>query len=157
MQLFAEVYTPINEGLIPTGEIKAVSNTPLDFTRPKAIGLQIEDDDLQIKYAKGYDHNFILCGSGLKKAAEVFEPVSQRCMEVYTTKPAIQFYSGNFLKTFTGKQDAIYHRRSGFCLETQYSPDSPNQKGFHNAVLKAGEQYRHMTVYKFSARRNEFV
>lgn len=149
LQLFADHYTPVKEDLIPTGEIRALAETPFDFRQPKQIGKHIGEDDLQLKIGKGYDHNFILRGNGLRKAAEVFEPLSGRRMEVYTTKPAIQFYSGNFLNNVSGKDDASYGFRSGFCLETQFSPDSPNHPGFDNAVLKEGEIYQHKTIYQF--------
>jgi aldose 1-epimerase len=152
LQIFADACTPVNEKLIPTGEIRPVAGTPLDFTQSKPIGKEIGADDEQLKLAQGYDHNFVLRGQGFKKAAEVYEPVSGRCMEVSTTKPGVQFYSGNNLKDFENKDGAICGYRCGFCLETQYYPDSPNQKGFSDAVLKAGEKYAHTTLYRFSAK-----
>ena len=150
----ADNYTPTDNGSIPTGEIKPVKGTAFDFTKSKKIGLQINDTtDIQIKYGGGYDHCWVLSDSSktLKLAATVLNNKSGRLMEVYTTEPAIQFYTGNFLDgTINGKNNTIYKHRSGLCLETQHYPDSPNKPSFPNTVLKPGETYQTTTVYKFS-------
>ncbi len=154
--LQADKYLPVNETLIPTGELRSVKGTPFDFTKSFIIGTRINDSsDVQIKYGKGYDHCWVLTDSSktLKNVASVFEPTSGRFLEVFTTEPAIQFYTGNFLDgTITGKGGVIYKHRSGLCLETQHFPDSPNQKAFPSTVLKPGETYRTTTVYKFSVK-----
>ena len=151
LQINAEFYTPIKEGLIPTGDIENVKGTPLDFMEPTLIGEHVNDDDQQIKYGFGYDHNFVLDGSGLKLAATVIEPNSGRKMEVITSEPGLQFYGGNFLdgKEF-GKRNLPYNYRTAFCLEAQHFPDSPNQKHFPSTILNAGEQYNSICIYKFS-------
>lgn len=151
LQINAEFYTPIKEGLIPTGDIENVKGTPLDFMEPTLIGEYVNDDDQQIKYGFGYDHNFVLDGSGLKLAATVIEPNSGRKMEVITSEPGLQFYGGNFLdgKEF-GKRNLPYNYRTAFCLEAQHFPDSPNQKHFPSTILNAGEQYNSICIYKFS-------
>jgi aldose 1-epimerase len=151
----ADKFTPVDSGLIPTGEIRNVKGTPMDFSRATAIGARIEQRDEQLAMGKGYDHNWVLNkgGGGLALAARVYEPSSGRIMEVYTTEPGLQFYSGNFLDgSITGKRGQVYRRRSGFCLETQHFPDSPNKPGFPSTVLKPGRRYQSTTVYKFSAR-----
>ena len=144
----ADSYTPVDEGLIPTGEIKSVKDSPMDFTEPMAIGSRISQVE------GGYDHNYVLhCDNegSLSLAARVYEQASGRVMEVYTTEPGIQFYSGNFLNgTLTGKSGKAYGKYYGFCLETQHFPDSPNKANFPSVVLKPGEKYRHVTVYKFA-------
>ena len=147
-------FLPVDAGLIPTGERKAVLGTPFDFTRPMTIGARIQQDDEQLKRGKGYDHCYILNGSGgaLALAARVHEPKSGRVMEVLTTEPALQLYTGNFLDgTLTGKGGKVYQFRYGFCMETQHYPDSPNQPDFPSVVLKPGAKYRTTTVYHFSA------
>ena len=151
LQINAEFYTPIKEGLIPTGDIENVKGTPLDFMEPTLIGEHVNDDDQQIKYGFGYDHNFVLDGAGLKLAATVIEPNSGRKMEVITSEPGLQFYGGNFLdgKEF-GKRNLPYNYRTAFCLEAQHFPDSPNQKHFPSTILNAGEQYNSICIYKFS-------
>ena len=155
--LNADKFLPVNKGLIPTGELKAVAGTPFDFTKSAVIGSRINDTtDVQIKYGLGYDHCWVLSDSSktLKTAAIVTEPTSGRVMEVLTTEPAIQFYTGNFLDgTITGKGGAIYKHRYGFCLETQHYPDSPNQKAFPTTVLRPGQTYATTTVYKFSVKK----
>jgi aldose 1-epimerase len=155
--LNADKFLPVNKGLIPTGELKAVVGTPFDFTKSAVIGSRINDTtDVQIKYGLGYDHCWVLSDSSktLKTAAIVTEPTSGRVMEVLTTEPAIQFYTGNFLDgTITGKGGAIYKHRYGFCLETQHYPDSPNQKAFPTTVLRPGQTYATTTVYKFSVKK----
>ncbi|HWR54788.1 MAG TPA: aldose epimerase family protein [Bryobacteraceae bacterium] len=152
MMIAADRFTPIDAGLIPTGELKPVEGTPFDFRKPTAIGAHIDDDDEQLVRGKGYDHNFVLnrSGSDLELAARVSEPKSGRVLEVLTTQPGIQFYTGNFLDgTLTGKGGKVYEQRYGFCLETQHFPDSPNQPKFPSTVLKPGEQYRTTTLYRF--------
>lgn len=153
MMINADAFTPVDAGLIPTGELKKVEGTPFDFRKPVAIGARINADDQQIRYGKGYDHNFVLNrkGSGLELAARVVEPKSGRVMEVLTTEPGIQFYSGNFLDgSVKGKGGKAYQHRYGFCLETQHFPDSPNKPKFPSTVLKPGEKYQTTTVYRFS-------
>jgi aldose 1-epimerase len=153
--LHADRFTPVDSGLIPTGELRPVRGTPFDFTRGAAIGARIRDNDEQLRLGRGYDHNFVLNSSGgqLAKAAEVFEPTTGRVMEVLTTEPGVQFYTGNFLDgTITGKAGKVYGQRSGFCLETQHFPDSPNKPAFPSVVLRPGQQYRSTTIYRFSAR-----
>jgi aldose 1-epimerase len=155
LRLHAGRFTPVGATLIPTGELRSVTGTPFDFTTATAIGARIHQDDQQLKFGRGYDHNFVLDGSPgtLRPAAEVYEPTSGRVMEVLTTEPGIQFYSGNFLDgTVTGKGGNKYPHRAAFCLETQHYPDSPNQSAFPTTVLNPGQQYKTTTVYKFSAR-----
>ncbi len=154
MMINADHFTPVDSTLIPTGELKSVEGTPFDFRKPTAIGARIEAKDQQIKYGPGYDHNYALNkqGAGLTLAARVSEPTSGRVMEVSTTEPGVQFYTGNFLDgTLTGKGGHVYKRRFGFCLETQHYPDSPNQPNFPSSILKPGETYTSRTVYAFSA------
>ena len=156
LMLNASAFTPVDSGLIATGEILAVENTPMDFRKPVAIGKRIESEYEQLKFGKGYDHNWVInSGDGVELvlAAGVHEPVAGRYMEVYTTEPGIQFYSGNFLDgSITGKSGRAYGLRSGFCLETQHYPDSPNKPEFPSVVLNPGETYRTTTIYKFSVR-----
>jgi aldose 1-epimerase len=152
LQINADFYTPVDEGLIPTGEIAPVEGTPMDFRAPTAIGERVDDDFEQLKYGLGYDHNWVLipAESGLNFAARVVEPASGRTMEVYTNEPGLQFYGGNFLDgTDTGKYGKSYEFRSSFCLETQHFPDSPNQPDFPSTILKPGEEYYSVCVYKF--------
>jgi len=151
VQIHAGRYTPVDETFIPTGIIASVQGTSLDLTRPRAIGEFIH----QLP-GGGYDHNYVLQGPAgeMKQAATVFEPTSGRLLEVFTTQPGIQFYTGNFLDgTLAGKQGARYTRHYGFCLETQHFPDSPNQEDFPSTILRPGQTYRQTTVYKFSARK----
>ena len=151
LQINATQYTAINEGLIPTGSTKGVKNTPFDFTELTAIGKRINSNDQQIKFGLGYDHNFILVGSGLKVAAVVIEPKSGRKMEVITDEPGLQFYSGNFLDgKDIGKMNLPYHYRTAFCLESQHFPDSPNQPSFPSTILEKGDKYSSTCIYKFS-------
>ena len=154
LMIDAERFTPTDSTAIPTGELRSVAGTPMDFRQLTAIGARIEQDDEQLRFGHGYDHNWVLNSSAgrLALAAKVREPVTGRVMEVYTTEPGIQFYSGNFLNgTITGKGGAVYHKRSGLCLETQHFPDSPNQPDFPSTVLKPGETYQTTTIYKFTA------
>ena len=153
MMINADRFTPVDATLIPTGELKSVAGTPLDFRKPTAIGARIDADDQQMKFGRGYDHNFVLNrkGGGLILAARVTEPSSGRVLEVLTTQPGLQFYTGNFLDgTIHGKAGKIYPRRSAFCMETQHFPDSPNQPQFPTAVLKPGEHFQSTTVFRFS-------
>lgn len=149
--LNADKFVPIDQGLIPTGELKAVKSTPFDFTKPHKIGERIDAKDQQIEYGKGYDHTFVLNGKPgeLALAATVTESTTGRKMEVWTTEPGIQFYTGNFLNGKTGKGDKPYPYRSAFCLETQHFPDSPNKSEFPSVVLRPGETYKTTTIYKF--------
>ena len=162
IQLDASNYTPVDSTLIPTGEIASVAGTPFDFTTPAAIGEHIGQADQQLVNGLGYDHNFVLDRSGgiqmegpapgldLYPAARVHEPTTERTLEIYTTEPGIQFYSGNFLDgSITGKAGHVYHHRYGFCLETQHYPDSPNQPGFPSTILWPGEEYVSRTVWAF--------
>jgi len=153
VQIFAEQYNPVDEGLIPIG-VAQVRDTPFDFNSSKSIGLEIDADHPQIALGGGYDHNFILSKKkfdGMELAAVVKEASSGRKMEVYTSEPAVQFYCGNFLDgTLIGKRGNPYVKRSGFCLETQHYPDSPNQAAFPNTILRPDEVYTTKTIYKFS-------
>src|SRR5205085_11680023 len=158
MMLNADRFTPVDATLIPTGELRAVKGTPLDFTTPTPIGARIDDQqEQQMVYGKGYDHNFVVNGKpgDLRLAARVSEPTSGRVLEVLTTEPGVQLYTGNFLDgTITGKEGKVYQRRYGFCLETQHFPDSPNHPKFPSTILKPGETFHQKTVFKFSAKRN---
>ena len=153
LMLNADRYTPVDDTLIPTGELAPVAGTPFDFRKLTAIGSRInQDTNAQIKNGKGYDHNWVLNrkGEGRQLAARVVEPKTGRTMEIATTEPGIQFYSGNFLDgTLTGKAGAVYKHRTGFCLETQHYPDSPNQPKFPSTILKPGAEYKTSTVFTF--------
>ena len=152
MTINASRFTPVDSGLIPTGELKNVEGTPFDFRKPLSIGARINAADDQIKLGGGYDHNYVLdrTGSGLELAARASESTTGRVLEVWTTEPAVQFYTGNFLDgTLIGATNRPYPKRSGFCLETQHYPDSPNQPAFPTTVLKPGEEYKSTTVWKF--------
>ena len=155
--LKADRFVATDESAIPTGELRSVAGTPFDFRTANTIGARInEESDQQIKFGKGYDHTWVINGPAgkLRQAAIVHEPTSGRVMEVWTTEPGVQFYTGNYLDgTITGKSGKSYPRRSGFCLETQHYPDSPNQPGFPTTTLKKGSTYRSTTIYRFSARR----
>jgi aldose 1-epimerase len=148
----ADRFAVAGPGCIPTGELRAVAGTPFDFRRAVAIGERIGADDAQIRIGGGYDHSFALAGADgeLRRAARVVEPTTGRVLEVLTTEPAVQFYSGNLLGGMRGKAGAHYGPRTGFCLETQHHPDSPNQPAFPTTTLRAGERYRSTTVYRFS-------
>jgi aldose 1-epimerase len=156
LTIHAEEYSPVDATLIPTAGPRSVHGTPFDFTQAETIGGRINQDDQQLKFGRGYDHNWILNPKGehkLSLAAEVHEPQSGRAMEVWTTQPGLQFYSGNFLDgTIRGKEGKVYAHRSGFCLETQHFPDSPNHPAFPSTVLKPGQRYQTTTVYKFLVR-----
>lgn len=155
LTLQAARYTPVDKGLIPTGKIEPVAGTPLDFTQAHRIGERIGADNPQLKYAGGYDHNFVLDGEPgkLRLAATVREPTTGRVMEVLTTEPGMQFYSGNFLDgSLTGKSGRPYLLRGALALETQHFPDSVNHPNFPSIILRPGEIYRTTTVYRFSAK-----
>lgn len=155
LMLNADFYTPVDQTLIPTGEILQVEGTPMDFRTPVTIGDRVNDTSfVQIQYGLGYDHNWVLNKSlpgTLELAATVKDPKSGRKMEVLTTEPAIQFYGGNFMKGDTGKGGRVYPHRGAFCLETQHYPDSPNKPQFPTTTLRPGETYSHICIYKFSA------
>lgn len=155
LMINAKKYTPVDVGMIPTGEMPEVAGTPFDFTSPKAIGRDIGVTNQQLENGLGYDHNFILDKQGdeLSLAARVHEPTTGRTMEIQTTEPGIQFYCGNFLDgRLKGKSGQAYVNRGGFCLETQHYPDSPNQPNFPSCILKPGSEYKTKTVFKFSAK-----
>ncbi|MEX0772755.1 MAG: aldose epimerase family protein [Balneolales bacterium] len=153
LMINADDYTPVDATLIPTGEIGPVEHTPFDFNEMTPIGERVEADDPQLEHGLGYDHNFVLAkkeGQPLGLAAKVFEPNSGRTMEVYTTEPGIQFYGGNFLDgSDIGKEGKPYEYRTAFCLEPQHFPDSPNQPQFPSAMLRPGDLYQTMSVYRF--------
>jgi aldose 1-epimerase len=151
MQIEADTYTPVDPTLIPTGEMARVEGTPFDFRKATPIGARIESADEQLKRGGGYDHNYVLRGKAgeLRLVARVVEPGSGRALEVFTTEPGIQFYSGNFLDgSITGKSGKPYVRRGGFCLEAQHYPDSPNRPEWPSVVLRPGQTYSHTTVYR---------
>jgi aldose 1-epimerase len=149
LSLSADQFTPVNDELIPTGEIKAVKDTPLDFRKPRMIGARIAE------LPSGYDHNFVLnrSGEGLILAASVYEPTTGRSMEILTTEPGIQFYSGNFLdESLKGKKGVVYGKHQGFCLEAQHFPDSVNHPNFPTTILRPGETYTQTTIHRFSTK-----
>jgi aldose 1-epimerase len=153
LYLNADNYTPTNDALIPTGVIEKVAGTPFDFTTPTAIGDRIDNTDFEaIKFGKGYDHNFVLNTGDINTvAAKVYAPSSGIAMEVYTTEPGIQFYTGNFLDgSQTGKKGIVYNHRTALCLETQHFPDSPHNKSFPTTELYPDSLYQSQTIYKFS-------
>jgi aldose 1-epimerase len=146
LTLNADAFTPVSEDLIPTGEIKSVEGSPMDFRKAKAIGSEID------KVVGGYDHNFVLndWDGSLRLAARLYEPVSGRALEILTTEPGMQFYSGNFLDgSFTGKYGFVYEKYTGLRLEPQHFPDAPNHTNFPSTVLRPGEEYKHTSVYRF--------
>ncbi|MEJ7615575.1 MAG: aldose epimerase family protein [Pyrinomonadaceae bacterium] len=152
----ADQFTPVDETLIPTGELAPVKGTPFDFTQRTAVGARINDQHQQLVVGKGYDHNWVLKrtgGEAVSLAASVYEPTTGRVLEVYTSQPGVQFYTGNFLNgSVTGKRGKVYAQRHGFCLETQHFPDSPNKPQFPTVVLKLGQKYQETTVFKFSVK-----
>ncbi len=154
LMLNAYQATKVDKGLIPTGEIVNIKGTALDFTAPMKIGARIEAKEEQLQLGVGYDHNYVINGGGksLMMAARVSEPTSGRVMEVWTTEPGVQFYTGNHLNVPAGKGGKPYPKRSGFCLETQHYPDTPNKPEFPTTLLKPGQTYRTTTIYKFSAK-----
>lgn len=158
LTLDADRYTPIDSTSIPTGELPSVSGTPFDFRTPTPIGARIDQADAQLKNGHGYDHNFVLNrpagATGLMHAARVVDPSSGRTLDVATTEPGVQFYTGNFLDgSFAGKNGHVYQRRSGFCLETQHFPDSPNKPQFPSTVLRPGQTYRSQTQFTFGVEK----
>lgn len=157
LTIHASRFTPVDEGLIPDGELAPVTGTPFDFTTPHKIGERINSDNPQIARGRGYDHNFVLDRpanpDSLWLAATVYEPVTGRVMDVLTTEPGLQFYSGNFLDgSQVGKGGTAYQYRTAFCLEAQHFPDAPNHPDFPSTVLNPGEVYRQVTAYRFSVR-----
>jgi aldose 1-epimerase len=155
LMINADRYTPVDDTLIPTGELASVADTPFDFRKATAIGARINQDNPQLKNGKGYDHNWVLNrqGTGLQLAARLSDPKSGRTLEIRTTEPGLQFYSGNFLDgTIKGKGGHAYALRSGLCLETQHFPDSPNHPAFPSTILKPGQSYDSKTVFTFSAK-----
>jgi aldose 1-epimerase len=159
LQLMASHFTPIDATLIPTGEIAAVAGTPMDFTQPHAIGERIRDNFEQLVFGRGYDHNYVLDrpnpdDASMIKAARVVEPTGGRVLEISTTQPGIQFYSGNFLDgTLIGSSGKMYRQSDGFALETQHFPDSPNHPNFPSTELKPGEEFKSTTIYAFSVEK----
>ena len=157
LTLFASQFTPVDATLIPTGKLEGVRGTPFDFLQATAIGARINQDDQQLKFGKGYDHNWVLDKSSegaLSLAARAYDAQSGRILEVSTTEPGVQFYSGNFLDgSVHGKNGKVYGYRSAFCLETQHFPDSPNHANFPSTVLKPGQTLRSTSVYKFTVQK----
>ncbi len=156
MTLFADYFVPVSETLIPPGQLQPVENTPLDFRTPTVIGARINADHEQLRYGLGYDHTFVVDAQArgeLRRTALAYAPESGRVMEVETTEPGVQFYTGNFLDgSNVGKGGVVYKHRNGFCLETQHFPDSPNQPNFPSTVLRPGETYQTTTIYRFYTR-----
>jgi aldose 1-epimerase len=154
LTLKADSFTPVTKDLIPIGEIRSVEATPMDFRKSRTIGSQIDQPHDQLGFTGGYDHNFVLndADGSLRSAARLYEPTTGRVLEILTTQPGIQFYSGNFLDgSLTGKDGVVYERYAGLCLEPQHFPDAPNHSNFPSTVLRAGKEYRHTTVFRFSA------
>jgi aldose 1-epimerase len=152
LQINADRYTPVDSTLIPTGQLARVAGTPFDFRSPTPVGARIDQPDPQLKYGKGYDHNFVLnrAGAGLVHAVRVLEPKSGRTLDISTTEPGLQFYSGNFLDgTITGKAGRRYRHRSALVLETQHFPDSPNHPNFPSTILRPGNEFSSETVFTF--------
>jgi len=154
LKIDASRFTPVDANLIPTGELKAVEGTPLDFRTPHALGERVDADDPQLRLGHGYDHNFVVdhAPNQLAEAAEMYEPTTGRILRVLTTEPGVQLYTGNFLDgSITGKEGRVYNRRFAFCLETQHFPDSPNHPGFPTTELKPGQEFHSVTIFQFSA------
>ncbi len=154
LTLNADSFTPVSKDLIPIGEIRSVEATPMDFRKSRPIGSQIDHPYDQLGFTGGYDHNFVLndYDGSLRSAARLYEATTGRVLEILTTEPGIQFYSGNFLDgSLVGKNGVVYERYGGLCLEPQHFPDAPNHPNFPSTVLRAGEEYRHTTVFRFSA------
>ena len=151
----SDFYTPVDKTQIPTGRLADVTNTPFDFRSPHTIGERIDTQDEQLQIGGGYDHNFVLrnFNGKVRKVAEAYEPNSGRILTVYTDQPGLQFYSGNSITEIKGKDGVIYNRRTGFCLEAQHYPDSPNKPEFPSVILRPGETYKQTTIYQFSTRK----
>jgi aldose 1-epimerase len=154
LRLFASRFTSVDAGMIPTGELRAVAGTPFDFRKAHSIGEHIAATEEQIRLGHGYDHNFVLDGdSSIKQAAELYDPASGRVLEIWTTEPGIQFYSGNYLDgKVRGKYGTVYAKYAGLCLETQHFPDSPNYQEFPTVILRPGESFHSTTILRFGAR-----
>ncbi len=155
LMINADKFTPIDSESIPTGELINVINTPMDFRKPTPVGLKINDEDMQLKNGKGYDHNFVLnnYNGEVRIAANLYDPSSGRFMEVFTDQPGVQFYSGNFLDgTITGKREIVYKHRCGLCLEAQHFPNSPNEINFPSVILQPDDVYKQTTIYRFSTK-----
>ena len=154
LTVHASRYTPVDETSIPTGELRSVAKSPFDFRAPTALGAHINDPDAQLVIGKGYDHNFVLDGGVTRKprlVASMRDPASGRVLEILTTEPGLQLYTGNFLDgKITGKGGKVYGRRQAFCLETQHYPDSPNHPSFPPVVLRPGKRYHTITLYQFT-------
>lgn len=152
LTLKADSFTPVSKDLIPTGEIKSVEATPMDFRKGQAIGSQIQEPYDQLGFTGGYDHNFVLndYDGSLRSVGRLYEATTGRVMEILTTQPAMQFYSGNFLDgSYIGKKGFVYHMYTGLCLEPQHFPDAPNHPNFPSTVLRPGEEYQHTSVLRF--------
>jgi len=155
LKINASRFIPVDKALIPTGELAPVASTPFDFRQATAIGQRINAEHEQLRFGRGYDHNWVLDSTGgtLAEAAWLYDPGSGRVLQVFTTKPGIQFYSGNFLDgSITGKEGKVYGHRTGLCLETQHFPDSPNHANFPSTVLRPGQRYHSATEFRFSRR-----
>lgn len=155
LTIAASRFTPVDAGMIPTGALASLAHTPFDFTKPKPIGARIDEANEQLRLGNGYDHNYVLDSGGGEPAlaATVYEPTTGRVLEVLTTEPGLQFYSGNWLNgKLTGKSGRPYLHRGGFCLETQHFPDTVNQRSFPSIILRPGQTYRSTTAYRFSVR-----
>ena len=155
LTLNADSFTPVTKDLIPIGEIRSVSGTPMDFRNGPSIGSRIHDSYDQLGFTGGYDHNFVLndWDGSLRSVASLYEPATGRLLEILTTQPGMQFYSGNFLDgSFVGKNGFVYERYTGLCLEPQHFPDAPNHPNFPSTVLRAGDEYKQTTVFRFSRR-----
>lgn len=151
LMLDAQAYTPVDDTQIPTGEIASVAGTPFDFRQAKRVGADLRGSDVQLVRGSGYDHNFVLSGDLSRQSGRLYEPGSGRVMEMYTSEPGVQLYTGNFLTgTLVGASGKTYRQSDGLCLETQHFPDSPNQPSFPSTVLRPGEAYRSKTIYRFT-------
>jgi aldose 1-epimerase len=156
LTLNADSFTPVSSDLIPTGEIRSVEATPMDFRKGKAIGSEIREPYDQLGFTGGYDHNFVLNDHDgtLRSAGRLYEASTGRVLEILTTQPGMQFYSGNFLDgSLVGKQGIVYHKNAGLCLEPQHFPDAPNHSNFPSTVLRPGEEYKQSTVFRFSVHK----
>ncbi len=155
LMIDADKFTPIDDEWIPTGELRSVEGTPMDFTQPTAVGERINEDYKQLENGHGYDHNYVLNSGGgqMAMAGTVYEPMTGILVKVYTDQPGVQFYSGNFLDgSLVGKNGIVYEHRYGICLETQHFPDSPNHPNFPSTVLRPGEEYKTTTVFEFTTK-----